>query len=61
MSRSSRAIGSTSTLFMFMIIFGIALTLLFPRLARESLSRRELLQKGAAAVLIAAGVAFVSR
>jgi type II secretory pathway pseudopilin PulG len=46
---------------MFMIIFGIALTLLFPRLPRESLSRRELLQKGAAAVLIAAGVAFVGR
>jgi uncharacterized membrane protein YdcZ (DUF606 family) len=53
------AIGSTTTLFVF--IFGIALTLLFPRLGQESLSRRELLQKGAAAVLVAAGVALVSR
>jgi multidrug transporter EmrE-like cation transporter len=54
-----QAIGSTTTLFVF--IFGIALTLLFPRLGRESLSRRELLQMGAAAVLVAAGVALVSR
>jgi uncharacterized membrane protein len=54
-----QAIGSTTTLFVF--IFGIALTLSFPRLGRESLSRRELLQMGAAAVLVAAGEALVSR
>jgi drug/metabolite transporter (DMT)-like permease len=54
-----QAVGSTTTLFVF--LFGIILTLLFPRLGRESLSSRELLQKGAAALLVAAGVALVSR
>jgi uncharacterized membrane protein YdcZ (DUF606 family) len=54
-----QAIGSTTTLFVF--IFGVALSLLCPSVGRESLSRRELLQKGAAAVLVAVGVALVSR
>jgi uncharacterized membrane protein len=54
-----QAIGSTTTLFVF--IFGIALSLLFPSVGRESLSGRELLQKGSAAVLVALGVALVSR
>ena len=54
-----QAVGSTTTLFVF--LFGIILTLLFPRLGRESLSSRELLQKGAAALLVAVGVALVSR
>jgi hypothetical protein len=54
-----QAVGSTTTLFVF--FFGIVLTLLVPRLGRESLSRRQLLQKGGAAVLVAIGVALVSR
>jgi uncharacterized membrane protein len=54
-----QAIGSTTTLFVF--IFGIGLSILFPSVGRESLSSRELLQKGAAAMLVAAGVALVGR
>jgi drug/metabolite transporter (DMT)-like permease len=54
-----QAVGSTTTLFVF--LFGIILTLLYPRLGRESLSSRELLQKGVAALLVAVGVALVSR
>lgn len=53
-----QAIGSTTTLFVF--AFGIVLSLCFPRLSRESLSRRELIQKGIAAVLVAIGVALVT-
>ena len=49
------AVSSTSTLFVFAI--GVGLTLFFPHLGREDLSRRALLQKGAGAVLVAAGVA----
>jgi len=52
------AISSTSTLFVFAI--GIALTVFAPKLGREDLSRRNLLQKGAAAVLVAAGVALIN-
>jgi Mg2+/citrate symporter len=52
-----QAIGSTTTLFVFAI--GIALTLMFPNLSREDLSAREIASKGAAAVLVAAGVALV--
>ena len=48
------AISSTTTLFVFG--FGILLTLVFPKFGREDLSRRNLVQKGAAAVLAAAGV-----
>jgi drug/metabolite transporter (DMT)-like permease len=54
-----QAIGSTTTLFVFAI--GIALTLLFPMLGRENLSPREIASKGIAAVLVAAGVALVTR
>jgi drug/metabolite transporter (DMT)-like permease len=54
-----QAIGSTTTLFVF--AFGIGLTLLFPRVSRESLSWRELATKGIAAILVAAGVALVTR
>jgi drug/metabolite transporter (DMT)-like permease len=52
------AISSTTTLFVF--AFGILLTLFIPRLGREDLSRRNLVQKGAAAVLVAIGVGVVS-
>jgi drug/metabolite transporter (DMT)-like permease len=48
------AISSTSTLFVF--LFGIVLTLILPNLGREDLSRANLLQKGAAAVLVVIGV-----
>jgi drug/metabolite transporter (DMT)-like permease len=54
-----QAIGSTTTLFVFLI--GVTLTLLFPAFSREDISARELAQKGAAAVLVAIGVALVSR
>jgi hypothetical protein len=48
------AVSSTTTLFVFM--FGVLLTLFLPRLAHEDLSRANLLQKGGAALLVAAGV-----
>ena len=48
------AVSSTTTLFVF--AFGVALTKFFPRLGREDLSWRNLLQKAAAASLIAFGV-----
>lgn len=54
-----QAISSTTTLFVF--LFGVALNLLFPHLARETLPFRDLVQKGAAAVLVAIGVALVTR
>jgi uncharacterized membrane protein len=54
-----QAIGSTTTLFVFVI--GVALTLLFPSVSREALASRDLAQKGLAAVLVAAGIALVSR
>ena len=54
-----QAISSTTTLFVF--AFGIALSVLFPRLSRETLSAGELAQKGAAALLVALGVALVTR
>jgi uncharacterized membrane protein len=54
-----QAIGSTTTLFVF--VFGVLLTLLFPKISRENLSTREFAQKGVAAVLVAVGVALVSR
>jgi drug/metabolite transporter (DMT)-like permease len=53
-----QAISSTTTLFVF--VFGVLLSVLFPRFGRETLSRRDLLQKGAAAVLVALGVALVT-
>ena len=54
-----QAIGSTTTLFVF--AFGVALSIFFPRFARETLSVRELAQKAVAAVLVAIGVALVTR
>jgi hypothetical protein len=42
-------------------VFGVALSVALPRLARETLSVRDLLQKGAAAVLVGLGVALVTR
>jgi uncharacterized membrane protein len=54
-----QAIGSTTTLFVF--LFGIVLTIFLPRLGREDLSPRNLTQKGVSAVLVALGVILVSR
>jgi drug/metabolite transporter (DMT)-like permease len=54
-----QAISSTTTLFVF--VFGVLLSVLFPQLGREALSWRDLLQKGAAAALVALGVALVTR
>ena len=54
-----QAIGSTTTLFVF--AFGVGLSLIWPGFGRENLSGRELLKKGVAAVLVAAGVALVIR
>jgi len=51
------AVSSTTTLFVF--IFGIILTIFLPRLAHEDISRANLLQKGAAAILVAIGVILV--
>lgn len=53
-----QAIGATTTLFVF--AFGVVLSVLWPGLVREDLSGRELLKKGLAAVLVAAGVALVT-
>jgi len=53
------AVSSTTTLFVF--LFGILLTRFFPTLGREDLSWRNLVQKAAAAVLIAIGVALIDR
>ena len=54
-----QAVGSTTTLFVFVI--GVVLTLLFPAFSRENLSAREFAQKGVAAILVAIGVTLVSR
>jgi drug/metabolite transporter (DMT)-like permease len=54
-----QAIGSTTTLFVF--AFGVVLSLFWPKFSHEDLSGRELVQKGAAAALIAAGVALVTQ
>jgi uncharacterized membrane protein len=54
-----QAIGSTTTLFVF--AFGIVLSVFFPGFGREILSGRELAQKGIAAVIVAIGVALVTR
>jgi uncharacterized membrane protein len=48
------AVSSTTTLFVFAI--GLALTVFFPRLGREDLRAGNLLRKGAAAMLVTAGV-----
>ena len=54
-----QAIGSTTTLFVFAI--GVALTMVLPGWSKEDLSPRELIVKGMAALLVAAGVTLVSR
>ncbi len=54
-----QAIGSTTTLFVFG--FGVLLSVFFPGVGRETLSFRDLLQKGFAALFVAAGVALVAR
>ena len=54
-----QALGSTTSLFVFLI--GVVLSLAAPSISRESLSLRECVQKGLAAVLVAIGVALVSR
>jgi drug/metabolite transporter (DMT)-like permease len=53
-----QAISSTTTLFVF--AFGVVLSIAFPGFTKETLSRRDLLQKGAAAALVAAGVALAT-
>ncbi|HZR59813.1 MAG TPA: EamA family transporter [Xanthobacteraceae bacterium] len=54
-----QAIGSTTTLFV--VLIGVVLSVASPRLSRENLSGRELTQKGVAAILVATGVALVTR
>ena len=51
------AISATSTFFVF--LFGILLTLFFPRLGREDLSTRNLVQKGLGGLMIMAGVVLI--
>ena len=53
-----QAVSSTTTLFVFAI--GIILTSFFPRLGHEDLSVRNLLQKGAAAILVAIGIILIN-
>jgi uncharacterized membrane protein len=53
-----QAVSSTTTLFVFG--FGIVLTRFFPALGREDLSARNLLQKGAAALLVALGIVLIN-
>jgi uncharacterized membrane protein len=52
-----QAVSSTTTMFVF--IFGIILTVFFPRLGRENLSLRNLLRKGAAILVVAIGAYLV--
>jgi len=49
-----QAVSSTTTIFVFLL--GIVLTLLFPKLGKEDLSARALIQKGVAVTLVALGV-----
>jgi drug/metabolite transporter (DMT)-like permease len=51
------AISATTTFFVF--LFGILLTLFFPRLGREDLSPRNVYQKAAGGLLIMAGVVLI--
>jgi drug/metabolite transporter (DMT)-like permease len=52
-----QAIGGTTSFFVF--AFGVMLSLFFPKLGRENLSRRNLIQKGIAVTLIVAGVILI--
>lgn len=54
-----QAIGSTTTLFVF--LFGILLTLFFPGAGRGDMSPGNLLQKSASPVLIMIGVILINR
>jgi drug/metabolite transporter (DMT)-like permease len=54
-----QAVGSTTSVFVF--LFGVALSMLWPAFGREDLSRQQLTRKGAAALLVALGVALISR
>lgn len=54
-----QAVGSTTTLFVF--LFGIILSAFFPRFRTEDLSHRNLARKGMAALLVGAGVMLVNR
>ena len=53
-----QAIGATTTLFVF--AFGVVLSIVWPKLSRENLSGRDLVQKAIAAAFVAAGVALVT-
>lgn len=52
-----QAITSTTPLFVF--LFGVALTLFWPRLGREDISRTVLIQKGVGVAIMAVGVALI--
>ncbi len=52
-----QAIGGTTSFFVF--VFGVILSLFFPGLGRESLSRGSLVQKSLAVILIVAGVILI--
>ena len=52
------AISSTTTLFVF--IFGIILTVFFPKFANEDMSKKNLIQKGIAAIIVTIGVILTS-
>ena len=51
------AVSATTTFFVF--LFSILLTLFFPKLGREDLSARNVVQKAIGGVLIMAGVALI--
>ncbi|MDD5179617.1 MAG: hypothetical protein PHY86_05145, partial [Candidatus Gracilibacteria bacterium] len=53
-----QAVSSTTSLFVF--FFGVLLSLFFPKLGRENLSFRNLLQKGLAAVLVVSGILLIN-
>jgi len=53
-----QAVSSTTSLFVF--FFGVLLSLFFPKLGRENLSLRDLLQKGLAAVLVVSGILLIN-
>ena len=52
-----QAIGGTTSFFVF--LFGVLISLFFPKFGREDLSRGSLIQKGIAVVLIVAGVTLI--
>ncbi len=54
-----QAVGSTTTIFVF--AFGIILSIFWPSLGREDLSRGELTRKGCAALLVALGTWLVNK